>query len=115
MKNIVLVDKQSVIDCLCNDKCNEELRWCDDGYCPPVNRIMKLPSIQIEHNYGEWLKDEEICGEQMWRCSKCKVSEAVPTSTSFITGIAYPQWHWCPNCGTIMKSEDDFYEKPEQT
>ena len=43
----VLIDRQAVIDCLCNGKCNEELRWCDDGYCPPVNRIMKLP-VQYE-------------------------------------------------------------------
>lgn len=40
------VYRQAAIDCLCNGKCTEEGRWCDDGDCMPVRRIKSLPSAQ---------------------------------------------------------------------
>ena len=46
-----LIRRQDAINCLCNGKCNEEMRWCDDGPCPPVARIMKLPSAQPEQQW----------------------------------------------------------------
>lgn len=38
------IERQAVIDCLCNGNCHEEGRWCDDGDCAPVRRIKALPS-----------------------------------------------------------------------
>ena len=40
--------REDAINCLCNGKCLDEMRWCDDGYCPPVTRIKQLPSAQPE-------------------------------------------------------------------
>ena len=42
------ISRQAAIDCLCNGKCTEEGRWCDDGDCMPVRRIKSLPSAQPE-------------------------------------------------------------------
>lgn len=44
------ISRQMAIDCLCNGKCAEEGRWCDDGDCMPVRRIKSLPSAQPEEN-----------------------------------------------------------------
>ena len=41
-----LIYRQAAIGCLCNGKCTEEGRWCDDGDCMPVRRINSLPSAQ---------------------------------------------------------------------
>lgn len=68
---------------------------------------LSAEAAQPERKKGEWLMDGEKCGELMWRCSKCRVSEAVPTATSFISGIAYPQWKFCPNCGCYCGGEQE--------
>ena len=64
-------------------------------------------TMQPEQKQGEWIEEGEKYGEQMWRCSECKIEEAVPTATSFITGISYPQWHFCPNCGADMRGDNN--------
>ena len=43
--------RQAAIDCLCNGKCNEEGRWCDEGACMPVRRINSLPPAQPEQRW----------------------------------------------------------------
>lgn len=43
-----LISRRAAIDCLCNGKCMQEGRWCDDGSCPPVRRIEGLPAAQPE-------------------------------------------------------------------
>ena len=47
--------RQAAIDCLCNGKCTEEGRWCDDGDCMPVRRINSLPSAQPDGIPLEWI------------------------------------------------------------
>lgn len=42
------ISRQAAIDCLCNGKCTEEGRWCDDGDCMPVRRINSLPPAEPE-------------------------------------------------------------------
>ena len=42
------VSLEAVLGCLCNSKCLEEMRWCDDGDCPPVQRIKKLPKYTLD-------------------------------------------------------------------
>ena len=65
------------------------------------------PSVQPERKTGKWLMNGEKCGELIWRCSECNVEEIVPTLTSFISGITYPQWSFCPNCGADMRGEQN--------
>lgn len=69
--------------------------------------IMLLPSVQPEQRKGEWLKAGVWHGNQMWTCSECEIDEVVPTATNFSTGIAYPQWSFCPNCGADMRNNGD--------
>ena len=54
------ISRQAAIDCLCNGKCTEEGRWCDDGDCMPVRRIKSLPSAQPEHTTDIWDKLSEV-------------------------------------------------------
>ena len=69
-----------------------------DAVVPAIyEKIKSLPSAQPERKTGRWIRVGERCGEPIWQCSECKVEEAVPTATSFITGIAYAQWNYCPN------------------
>lgn len=91
--------REDAINCLCNGKCLDEMRWCDDGYCPPVTRIKQLPSAQSE----------------VVRCKDCKhrptATEADKNiytgfSVEFPDGICPCQcedgwYNWYP--------EDDFY------
>lgn len=89
------------------DKCETKWKECQYDYIYSkmdfCTWIDDAPTIEPEQKKGEWLMDGEKCGELMWRCSECGVSEAVPTATSFISGIAYPQWKFCPNCGADMR------------
>lgn len=77
------------------------------GYTAFSNLVKRQPTIEPERETGEWIMDGEKCGELMWRCSECKVSEAVPTATSFVSWIAYPQWKFCPNCGSYNGGENE--------
>lgn len=92
------------------DECQHNDRKLYCNWKPDVvdicETISTAPTIEPERKKGEWLMDGEKCGELMWRCSECRVSEAVPTATSFISGIAYPQWKFCPNCGAKMEEGD---------
>lgn len=76
----------------------------DDGdyWAVSMAQIYNAPTIEPERKTGKWLMDGEKYGELMWRCSECRVSEVVPTATSFVSGIVYPQWKFCPNCGSRM-------------
>lgn len=83
-----LIEKQAAIDCLCNGKCTEEGRWCDDGDCMPVRRINSLPSAQTEWNnhtvaclLAELFDDTCACnynGIDEWLPEKCELLDACP-------------------------------------
>ena len=87
--------RQAAIDCLCNGKCTEEGRWCDDGDCMPVRRINSLPSAQPERKRGKWLLYAQRDGiETGSECSQCGYHIYIP-----------PQYghNFCPNCGATME------------
>ena len=86
---------------------NEGFQTTIKAYIDVRDAIMQEPTAEPEHKTGKWISVGERCGEPIWQCSECKVEEAVPTATSFITGISYAQWHYCPNCGVKMEEEQN--------
>ena len=61
------------------------------GYCHSANvakELAKLPSVNPQPKTGHW---QDLTG--LFFCSECD------------GGFAKP-WHYCPNCGAKMESED---------
>lgn len=112
--------REDAINCLCNGKCLDEMRWCDDGYCPPVTRIKQLPSAQPEtcaywdgesnfcalhrpsaqpkRSQGKWIDEgqhADFFPHHAYRCSECghHLLEIVVT------------YDFCPFCGADMRGE----------
>ena len=51
--------------------------------------------IKDDRPQGEW----EKCQNDMFRCSKCRQADEVPTA------MGAPIYNFCPNCGAKMKGE----------
>ena len=89
------VSIKDVLNCLCNPTCNEELRWCDDGYCPPVKRIMALKPVEPQRKTGTWIKTTcHGLGVYDYECSECKTTQVCITPPNY-----------CPDCGAQMIKE----------
>ncbi len=94
--------REDAINCLCNGKCLDEMRWCDDGYCPPVTRIKQLPSTQPERKRGHW-----IGGDGSYICSECNGNPIDFINTMGASFDAYVEtpMNYCPFCGADMRGE----------
>ena len=108
MKDIIY--REDAINCLCNGKCLDEMRWCDDGYCPPVTRIKQLPSAQSERMRGKWIKMSDVDGDY-YVCDQCGEELPSYTTESPTWDNPYPpkysidKTNFCPNCGADMRGE----------
>lgn len=94
-----LIRRQDAINCLCNGKCNEEMRWCDDGPCPPVTRIMKLPSVQ----------SEIICCRDCKHCIREDYEEYTPYGLYNTIIIAFCELHYDRELGEYRNVNLDNY------
>lgn len=104
-----LISRQAAIDALCNGKCDEEGRWCDDGDCLPVRRIKSLPAAEPKQRIGQWIYGQD---ELFVSCSEC----GMETTRNEIRGIALfgkDEPKFCPNCGAKMKKESEDYKNNE--
>lgn len=64
--------------------------------CIDPQEVRELPPVQPQRMHGKWLPDNTCCYETRFVCSKCGISERVPT----IGFTKYkPIWNFCPNCG----------------
>ena len=88
--------REDAINCLCNGKCLDEMRWCDDGYCPPVTRIKQLPSTQPERKRGHWIEVDDSYNRISGRCSVCGWESHMYEDD--VVGMDF-----CPHCGADLR------------
>jgi len=85
-------------DCLhvdvCNSRCpdpNNERLICDN---------FKDRSRFVELSHAEWVEDEDMYGDPIYRCSNCNehfvLEEGTPTDNCY---------SYCPNCGAKMDEQ----------
>ena len=95
--------REDAINCLCNGKCLDEMRWCDDGYCPPVTRIKQLPSAQ-----PDWIpcnETVEIPDYEVLACNKY--------GEEILGYLEYTNEWICVSADCIMYDPIAWMEKPK--
>lgn len=64
-----------------------------DGYKDGYDKGYDDAQANYERPQGEW----EKCQNNMFRCSKCRQADEVPTA------MGEPIYNFCPNCGIKMR------------
>lgn len=79
------------------------------GYCHPANiakELAKLPSAQSQRKEGRWIYGEhDVAMCDGYRCDKCGFFVPWDYKYTFIDFIN--DYHFCPNCGSDMRGEED--------
>lgn len=71
-----------------------------------VRAIKAIPSAQPERKKGRWIYGEhDIAMCDGYRCDKCGFFVPWDYKFKFIDFIN--DYHFCPNCGSDMRGEDD--------
>ena len=85
-------DAKDVIDLIDNAPAVEAFTENDKAlaYCEGYVRGSHEAYIRLQ---GEW----EKCQNDMFRCSKCRQADEVPTA------MGAPIYNFCPNCGAYMQ------------
>ena len=69
-------------------------------------QLEKLPSAQPERKKGRWIYGEhDIAMCDGYRCDKCGFFVPWDYKYTFIDFIN--DYHFCPNCGSDMRGEED--------
>lgn len=84
-----LITKGAAFDALCK-------AGCDSGYCGvscnDVKAIENLPPAKPQRSRGRW--ESYLTDGLKYKCSECGSRFTIP-------------WHFCPNCGSDNRGEDD--------
>ena len=76
-------------------------QWSDD-----VDAIKALPTAQPQRKKGRWIyREHDIAMCDGYRCDKCGFFVPWDYKFTFIDFIN--DYHFCPNCGSDMRGEDD--------
>jgi len=88
-------------DCIHFDRCKglyrfERLQRAVSKGCP----YFKDRSRFVELSHAEWVEDEDMYGDPIYRCSNCNehfvLEEGTPTDNCY---------SYCPNCGAKMDEQ----------
>lgn len=61
--------------------------------------FFKDRSQVAELKYAEWIEDEDMYGDPIYRCSACNERFVLEEGTPTDNGYSY-----CPNCGAVMRN-----------
>ena len=100
-----LISRKSAIDALEREQSLKErpiteIRWFDLGLRKAQEVLSELPSAQPERKRGKW---EWNNGDELYYSCSCCGHKAYGNSLEIIGGA----YHFCPNCGAMMKGADD--------
>lgn len=60
--------------------------------------VFNAPTLDYEPvRHGEWVEQEDFCGDAYYTCSACKIDWVCIDGTPAENGMRY-----CPNCGAKM-------------
>ena len=97
-----LIDRDAAIDALA-----KELKGVFVEYRDMAEKLIgKLPSAQPQRMKGRWIYGEhDIAMCDGYRCDKCGFFVPWDYKFKFIDFIN--DYHFCPNCGSDMRGEQD--------
>lgn len=96
-------------DCVHNNICNIKQKYNHPKYAlqhiEKYCEYFKDRSRFVELSHAEWVEDEDMYGDPIYRCSNCDehivLEEGTPTDNCY---------SYCPNCGAKM-DEQAFKER----
>ena len=83
----------------CRD-CNsyDGIRCCACSLWDALDAVVDAPTLDYAPvRHGEWLEQEDFCGDTYYTCSACKNDWVCIDGTTAENGM-----HYCPNCGARM-------------
>ena len=87
--------------------CEGHVAWSAEAVYSDVmeGALLDLPSAQPQRMRGKWTYGEDEYGIDGYHCDKCGFFVPWDYTHKFIDFIK--DYHFCPNCGADMRSEQD--------
>ena len=93
-------------DCICYESCLDFAEMIGKNIVEAITdghyqcEFFKLRSRFVELSHAEWVEDEDMYGDPIYRCSNCNehfvLEEGTPTDNCY---------SYCPNCGAKMDEQ----------